>query len=271
MASSVKKVLFYHIYLTEDSTWVTMFLEQFNIIISSGLYDELETIFVSAIVSDDSLQKISELSSFIADNFGKKIILFWIKKDYQDNELTIIDKSSKIITEEFCLKKLWDYSHSIDDNQYVGYIHAKGMTSYKRFLDTSEVEYNPKRLVKYYFWRKFLEWGVIEKYKECWESLRSFDVSGVNRCEWPTPHYSGGFWWSNSKYIRTLDDPSNDKWWIDYRKNNPVLLDMAYRIKDEMWIGSKNPKMFSLYDHAIPPPKGNLGDILIKRSEYASE
>jgi len=263
----MKKTVFYHIYLTEDLTWVPLLLDQFKIIIDSGLYEEADKIFVSSIVSDESLGQIVEILSTIASNFGNKIILLWVKKNYDDTELSNIDKSKNIITENICLKKIWDYAHSLQENEHIAYIHAKGITSFSRYLNKNKVDYGSYRVVNYHFWRKFLEWGVIEKYKECCEALQENDTAGVNWSKWPVPHYSGGFWWANSNYIKTLNDPTNETWWETYKKRNPSLLNISNRVKDEMWIGSKSSNMFSLKNFS-DSPNNLLGDILIKRQEY---
>ena len=55
-------------------------------------------------------------------------------------------------------------------------------------------------------WRMFLEYYVIDKWKECISKLENYDTVGSKLRMKPFPHYSGNFWWANADYVATLDE-----------------------------------------------------------------
>jgi hypothetical protein len=55
-------------------------------------------------------------------------------------------------------------------------------------------------------WRMFLEYYVIDKWRECIDKLKEYDSVGVKLRMKPYPHYSGNFWWANADYVATLDE-----------------------------------------------------------------
>lgn len=272
----MKKFLFYHSFLTDDLMWVQIFLDQFKMMVDSELYEELENIFVCVISSEKNLTIMNDLLNTFNNLFGNKIIMLWVKKDYSDNNFSnmVNDQYQKIIGEDFTLHKMWEFSHNTEEKVSICYIHMKGLTSLPRFLNSDLREYySPTMVVNYHFWKKFLEWSVIEKHRECCEALETHDTAGANWSEWPIPHYSGNLWWANSDYVKTLIDPVNLDWWKQFKNNSQEILvrQLSDRIKDEVWIGSNNAKMFSLYNHKFPPPISNLGSTLIKRREYTNK
>lgn len=79
-------------------------------------------------------------------------------------------------------------------------------------------------------------------------SQRGYDAAG---CEWRHAggwHFSGNFWWSNSRYITTLQNPMTDcaGFGAGYYHAGPEGGDNS-RIKFEMWIGSGNPRVCELF------------------------
>lgn len=269
----MKKYLFYHAFLSDDLMWAQIFLDQFKMMVDSGLYEELQKIFLCVIATEKNLSTMNDLQDTFNNLFGNKIEMISTKKDYQDNNFSEMNvQYQKIIGEDFTLNKMWEFSHDIDEKVCICYVHMKSLTSFSRFLNRDLMNYySPSMVINYHFWKKFLEWAVIEKYEECCLALETHDTAGANWCQWPIPHYSGNLWWSNSDYIKTLIDPTNTDWWKNYKDNHESVLvrQLSDRIKDEMWIGSNNAKMFSLHNHELPPPISNLGNILIKRQEYS--
>jgi hypothetical protein len=89
-------------------------------------------------------------------------------------------------------------------------------------------------------WRLYMEYFVIDKWKECIKYLEDYDCCGTDHyptgptlwgdgsMSYPkenTSFFAGNFWWANSSYINTLDDK---------------YLESDYRLDRELWIGS-NP------------------------------
>jgi len=55
-------------------------------------------------------------------------------------------------------------------------------------------------------WRMFMEYHVIDKWKDAVSKLDEYNAVGVKVRTKPLPHFSGNFWWANSNYIQTLDE-----------------------------------------------------------------
>jgi hypothetical protein len=87
--------------------------------------------------------------------------------------------------------------------------HAKesiGADYYSLYFHSKGVNQNPNAKG----WREYMEYFVIENWKDCIEGLGvDYDTCGPELVQ-PPPnssnlHYSGCFWWSTSQYLRSLD------------------------------------------------------------------
>lgn len=256
----MKKVLFYHIYLTDDyASWAYMFMEQFKMLEDTGLLNTLDEVQVICISQQDK-----RINTFLdlCSTFRNMSVCVYNNSHADDKSMLTGINTSKTITENVTMQKIWNYCQKQDF--HVLYLHAKGITSVDNHLKNGNVNV----FKNYYYWRKFLEWGVIERWNECVELLNRYDAVGVNYFDSPAPHYSGNFWWANSSYIRTLPDPSTIEWWKDLqqRTTDSWLKTAPDRFRDEMWLCSNpNGKTISLknLDEVT-----NLSVKLIKRKEY---
>lgn len=73
-------------------------------------------------------------------------------------------------------------------------------------------------------WRNYMLYFLVECGKDCLRVLNKYDIVGVNYQQTPHKHYSGNFWWSNSKHIRLLDSIESNvrhdcEWWIMTKDN----------------------------------------------------
>lgn len=148
------------------------------------------------------------------------------------------------------------------------YSHLKGVSKttehwaehkdfYKSFagLTTLESLQHNERL-----WRKYMEYFIFSKYKDCIDALDAHDICGVHWRDKPFPHFSGNFWWARNDYIRTLRHPTEfRKMHEDYRDEMGSNRSIA-----EFWIGSGRPRVAVLYNNAM-----NLYHEGIKPSTYA--
>jgi hypothetical protein len=81
----------------------------------------------------------------------------------------------------------------------------------------------------------------------------------VNFGTWPTPHYSGNFWWSKSEHISKLPNIIENDWWDLFRSETPLKTFDSNRNKPEMWIGTVyNDDFFNIISPPIMPPEGTL-------------
>jgi hypothetical protein len=212
----MKKIgIFYHLYQFGD--WQSIFLDQLNEIVSSGLYDAADYIFVGINGDEELPTQLPKLR--IYRNMG--------------------DRSTEYCT----LKALYDYSCLQDS--HVLFLHAKGVT-WTREDRFSEDPGNPDLRINTNYWRKYLEYFCVNKWKECIDLLQEHDCVGTelhNRAhlghgaiQVDIPFYSGGFWWANSDYIKSLN-PS-------FITNNIII----GRFATELWIGTNNPKFYNFWN-----------------------
>jgi len=262
----MKAYAYYHIYLTEDSgNWSRIFLDQMKTVEDSGLMDRIDAIYVTCIGSNMQVRYLHGLCSL----YPKIQIIQVFDTVFQnDASLLSLEHRNDAIDETYTLKQLW--LHAQREDAYFLYFHPKGVTSSTRFLQQG----NFSEYRNYLYWRKFLEWGCIENWELCLRVLSKrrfpFDTAGVNSCEWPVLHYSGGFWWTKGSYASTLPNPNEYDWWDDMRSKTPDLAALSYRLRPEMWVGQKSTldRTFSLYNAPNMPPISNLARENISRSTY---
>lgn len=136
----------------------------------------------------------------------------------------IIKRNNNWKEETDTLLSLRDFCKENKDYKIL-YLHTKGVT---------------KNSIQVNAWRLYLEYQVIDRWRECIEYLDTYDCCGpdyyprgatiwsdgsMTYPEEKTTFFSGNFWWANSSYINTLKDD---------------CLLSSYRLDRELWIGS-NP------------------------------
>jgi hypothetical protein len=206
--------IFYHLYQFGD--WQSIFLDQLNELVNSGLYDAADYIFVGVNGDEELPTELPKLK--IYRNMG--------------------DRSTEYCT----LKALYDYSCLQDS--YVLFLHSKGVT-WTREDRFSEDPGNLNLASNTYYWRKYLEYFSINKWKECIDLLKDYDCVGTelrNRANFSSGihldilFYSGGIWWANSNYIKTLNP--------NFITNNMII----GRFATELWIGTNNATFYNFWN-----------------------
>lgn len=226
-------ILYYHAFLVGNFKLVIQ--DQLTKIFVSGLYKRLSRLELcySAPREEDSewLQKLVKGYS--------KIRLYRIS----------IDKGQ--YPEGYRESKITFQRLSMDarmNDGIFGYIHTKAVSTTGYFQDT---------------WRLSMDWSVIDQWNRCMKRLeQGFDAVGPN-LRYDTwigyyPHFSGGFWWSKSEYIRTLDDG--------------YLYDVHNIFLEEFWIGSNHAGNLScIFECGTTLPYGmeTSMDLYIKEEDYA--
>lgn len=259
----MKKVLYYHMYLTDEhASWVNIFHEQMDMIESSGLLKNLDEIKITAICQPNSdHQRI--LVGLLREFDGPEIFVTALKNPYpNDKTMTQNIEDKATVTENATICKIYkDTFENVDQDYAIGYIHNKGIT---RMINDVE----PHSATRYYYWRQFLNYGVIEKWQDCIDALKRCDIAGVNLQQHPELHYSGNFWWARASHIRKLPDPSTLGWWktMKAQSRDHWLQSCSDRFRDEMWPCSiSNTKAFNVH-----PYSDNPASVLVKRSTYIS-
>jgi hypothetical protein len=233
----VKIVLYNHQFLTEDYYWVSIYIDQLKQLEDFGLYDEVDSIRVTALGSEEQINLLNKLSGTYSKIKVYPIINTSTTNDIA-NDFAKRDEAleKKFIYETPTIKRIWEDSKT--DNFLALYFHSKGASSLVRHFKNGDVD----TFKNYFYWRKYLEWGCLEKWRECVTALKEgHQLAGCNYNGHPFPHFSGNFWWCRSDYIKTLDDVSNSDWWKSVKQ--PYFVD---RLVDEFWVGHKADKIFVL-------------------------
>ena len=256
-------------YLRWDvDSWLDIFFEQMKCIEDSDLLQELDAIHFTAINrSDNTIAKnalIDAVKSYVPH--GKYSIDFPENPFYTDEEMMANLDNPKLVTENYTMRKIYDHAKSSSSPELICYIHQKGITRTIKYnsLDMESIK-------RYYYWRQYLNWGVIKNWKRCVETIEKegIDVAGINFNFKPSPHYSGNFWWASTDHIKALPDPRTLEWFHDLQKNSTDhwLKNVASdRFRDEQWLFSKDGTM--VFNLADLDQSKNPAARLLRKAEY---
>jgi len=186
--------------------WENILKNQIFKIQRSDLHEKSEKIFVSCLGPEPNKIKLDKI-------IPKKFEIVLFSTNAKLYEFPIL---------EFLKNK------SEKDKFYAWYIHAKGVISGRK-----------NKIIKY--WRHHLEYFIINKYENCVKTLNDgYDCCGIwqdDITQLPNvEHFSGNFWWANSKYIKKLpyfsEEEKSNRWkvleWFDKVKPNYKSLSKAY-------------------------------------------
>jgi len=195
---------FYHVSMMNH--WKDVVREQIELITSSGLYDKCKRIYIGAVGSKEMLNELVDMTK------GSKFVVAAYSDDLKSYEYPTIN-----------LVKQYSKAH---DNYDCFYLHTKGVSQpdYKKGGD---------------YWRNFMNYFNIERWRECKKGLESSEVAG---CGWRDEavfnrHFSGNFWWARGEYIKNLPEVHS--------------LNKEDRFQAEFWIGKGNPSVLNLSDKKI--------------------
>ncbi len=239
-----------------------MVIDQIKLMEDHGLLKEFGTndIKITCITQDD--QRTKSFLELIKDLGLNATVQLYQNSHPDDKHMLSGINDNTTITENVMMQHI--YNDCLKEDFHLLYIHTKGITSVDNHLKKG----NAQTFINYYYWRKFLEWGVIERWDDAVKMLDEHDIVGVNYFDQPSKHFSGNFWWANSSYIRTLPDPATMSWWKDLRSiaSDPWLRTASDRFRDEMWPCSKqDAKIASLGNlNTIT----NLSTVTLRRRDY---
>ena len=174
--NSIPIIIYYHI--AEIGDWEKIVVEQLSLIKSSGLYDKCKEIRIGFLGNKHNILK------FIKNK---------VKLVYHSNNIKEYEHPT--------INSLLNFAKKSTQENYILYIHNKGST--KRICNNINGQY---------YWRQLMNYWMITQYKKCIYYLnKGFLTCGINKNSFNT-HYSGNFWWSNTKYISSLSSlPQNDR------------------------------------------------------------
>lgn len=218
--------IFVHNYL--ENHWIEVVTSQLNKMISSGLYEEAQSIYYGVYSSSNS--NIDLFRNIINQYDLQKKIKVTVYKKNNFEFYTLIN------LQNFC---------TANPNGSVLYFHTKGTSRLKdRDMDS---------------WRECMEYFNIEKWNLCHSKVEveGFDVCGAMYVTWFKfldyhfkNYFSGNFWWAKASYIKKLpnltklisDDPSNR-----------TLAEMWLGMREHAWHSTYNINLSSWYGHYFDP------------------
>lgn len=220
--------VFYHVTCVNHYLEITKYI--FDRIISSGLYEHIDGIYIGALGDGDA---ILELQKLIGDYPKAKISAHSIRKaDY-----------------EFHTLRLLKYDADTLPKFYSVYLHSKSISYPKEGNDQGKT---PNDHLWDMFWMKFMCHYVVTEWERWYKALSlkgwGYDIAGcrvvpARLSASSRTHASGNFWAANSEYIKTLSDEMIE--WAEWKDI----------FNGEMWAFSGNPIVYilsNMFSDAFP-------------------
>jgi len=168
MGQDIKHIGFIHSCTIDDN--IEVLTKIVNKVIKTGLLDKLDYLYVV--------------------NIGNKIA-----GNYSSNKIKVINYSENPhLFEKPTINLINVFSHYHDSK--ILYLHTKGI-SYNE-------ENNKILYTNITDWTNYLLYFLVDKHELCMDLLDIYDTVGCNYSEKPHKHYSGNFWWADSKYVKKL-------------------------------------------------------------------
>lgn len=171
----MRTVAFWHVVTINN--WVEIVYEQLGKMHASGLYDYLDDLFVT--VLGDPLPGWMSL--------GNKARILYTSPDRLEYEIATMR-----------VLDAWVKSLTPHEPTRVLYLHVKGAGR-----EDLPSQFNVS------FWRRYMEYFVLERWDYCWRALAGCDACGVDLNFNPWPHFSGNMWWAWASYLQTLPNAAH--------------------------------------------------------------
>jgi hypothetical protein len=252
-----------HQYLNDDHSWIYIYLDQLKQMEDFGLMDAADVVKVTALGQQEQINLLKDISKSYP-----KIVVYEIPNNATSHDVATTFAAGndvgaeKFVSETPTIRRLWEDAKT--STFYALYFHGKGASAFPKHFKTGNVD----TFRNYYYWRKYLEWGVLESWEKCVNALNEYEVAGCNYNNHPFPHYSGNFWWARSDYIRKLDDVANSAWWRSVKSPST-----PNRLVDEMWPCHMATKLFVLdqVPYRLQSPNPGLYSESYLRKQYVRE
>jgi len=194
-------------------SWEIILLDQYKELCKSGLLDATSKIHLHTVGTLDKNVIPGEIR-----NCSKIICTF-------SESLTEYEFPTLNLLKQECMNE--------DDGTNIWYIHIKG-ASYAGIPHTTCFSSFADNV---WAWRKYMEYFVIENWRECVKALLENDIAGTQWIsKWYWLHFSGNFWWAKAKYINGL--PNIYEFYNDVGQDRHLA---------EFWIGLGKPKVKNFY------------------------
>jgi len=205
--------IIYYAYLVGD--WKTMVAEQLTRLRESGLYAAAKEVWV--ITCDPSGE--------ITEGPLEALTATW------DAKLHFQHRTANA-AEYPPLAKAKELADSGDWN--ILYFHTKGVAN--TWLKQGSDEVSERKVIGKRGWRYFMEYFLVDKWRECVERLDDHDmvVAHYGNDHWP----HGNFWWASSDWLKQCPPPieGHTRWyyegWATTSKPDPRVYEWKHLIFD---------------------------------------
>ncbi|WP_072330325.1 hypothetical protein [Thermoactinomyces sp. DSM 45891] len=236
-----KMVCFMHVF--EMNNWWEIVKRQIGRIHSSGLYEKLDSIYISFVTERANDEKHIE-------GIVEKIGLLANPNDTL--KIKILPQTYDF--ERSTLKWLHQYCTESPDNVQILYMHTKGVARSGTFVESYVRD-----------WVHLMETVLIDHHEMCLKHLGSVDACGVNYLPSPKPHFSGNFWWANSEYIKKLDEGigsdylAPEMWLLSHHQSNfCCLFHSEVNHYEQPFSSKKIPVLASCYHPVFYSKSGEM-------------
>lgn len=176
--ASIKVYGFYHAYCLCNS-WEELFVEQLEHLISSGLYDRMDKLYIGVLITKNNIRKLDKL----VQAYNKLEILYTSEDGTLFEFQTLIEMQKKTMTDKF----------------FGFYFHTKGVT----WLNVDNKIYSVGNS-----WRKMNEYFLFDRWKLAFSALKcGYDLYGTNYQKIFNDKYrllGMNFFWFRSDYVSRL-------------------------------------------------------------------
>ena len=209
----------YHI--ATMGNWKEIVQEQIDTFAKSGLGDACDRMTVTVV--GNQIEEVYPLFSCL--KFYQKVKIIHSSEDFHQYEFPGIEAVRQIALQ--------------DPNARILYVHSKGVTHYGK---PSE---QPSR-----FWRRYMEYFVIERWEDCINALVEADICGVDWTQSTSglPFYAGNFWWAKGEYVLTCKLNYNNRFDCE-----AFIGTGDYPIATSFHQSGRNPKLMHLYTYEAYP------------------
>lgn len=201
--------------------WESIAQEQVDKLIQFGLAEACESLTVTVVGNE--IENVYTL--FRSFPFSEKIEVIHAGQNLHLYEFPGIEKVQEIAQR--------------DPESNILYLHTKGV------LHSGQSTEQNVRL-----WRQYMEFFLLEQWRECVTALQNVDICGVDLAQLPSGRYffSGNFWWAKGNYLQTCQLQRESR----YDCEEFIGRGVDPRIKTFHQSG-KNPRLMNLFTFQNSP------------------
>ena len=206
--------------------WREKLSRQINRIVSSGLYEAADELFL--FVTDESNNLRPEVEDMIKD-------LPKIKLDY-----TTLNYGEGFLA----LSKVEDLAKEEGERKIL-YFHTKGVFNKYKNFETKEI--NNLKLKGVECWVEMMEYFLIDNWARCVEKLNDNDIVGtICNAYW----WWGNFWWTRSSHVKNI--PSIRKFYSSRWSAEAWIHESAPNKEETVKYYQFKPTRYDLYYSVLP-------------------